>query len=186
MWGCALSDVRVGVEREWAAHRAQLLAVLEQLKGLDRDAPEFDAAFGRLEVAGAELLRFEGTIPARLAEPARQVTARLVTWAAWTHAGAAALLVAAMALGWMSTSWSLATVLMLVLAAAFGSQTISAADHQRRRGACWLVFAAAPLPPAAGLWTGWLMVAWLLAWALAFFVVHFEKLVTATDGVGTR
>ncbi|WP_432190422.1 hypothetical protein [Streptomyces sp. Tue6028] len=137
-----------------------------QIERLDHDATSFDEQYEQLLACGEQLLEFERLLPARLAEPRRRRTEKIVKWS-WLGESivTVALIVTVFLLG--HTAWWLVLLIPHLLATMLGwSVTVTADRHKQQRAIaiglhvpCLLVALV-----SLGVLSGWWITAIVIGW----------------------
>ena len=129
-----------------------------------------DSEFEALVEHARTLLAFEQQLPARLAEPQRLRSERIIFWSWRVQSGVAAALIAAVLL-FGHTAWWLALVVPHLLATLAGwSLKATPKEHRDRRGAAiglhfvGVLFVLVVL----GVLSAWFTIAVLVGWAVVF------------------
>ncbi|GGT54201.1 hypothetical protein GCM10010271_67580 [Streptomyces kurssanovii] len=100
-----MGDTRHGIAIEVARLQGDISAALSRLEGLPEQNPRYEAAFNDVIAASSTLLAYETEIPAKLQEPHRKASKKVMQWASWAHLGGAGLLALAPLTGWISWWW---------------------------------------------------------------------------------
>ncbi|WP_331723979.1 hypothetical protein [Streptomyces sp. NBC_00005] len=144
----------------------------EVLKHSPRDE-QFAVEYARLVNVTGKLVEFEKALPARLAEPARRLSTRIVRWSWAGQSVVAAALIGVVLVSDRSGWWLVLLVPHLAATVAGAFQTVDAGRHVFRRKV------------AIGLRviSMWFLIAILIGWALVWGAVLDE---TETSAKGAK
>ncbi|WP_158677829.1 hypothetical protein [Streptomyces sp. SPB074] len=166
------------LQREIGVRRAEALEY-------DVDADEFTVEYARLVEATSELVEFEETIPARLAEPERRRSERIVTWSWRGEAVVGAVLIALVFVLDHSAWWLVLLVPHFALTAAGCYQKVDTEQHRDRRFAALTLHMVALLIALISLSviTRWCILAAAAGWLL---IAGLSMDSTGADPKGAR
>ncbi|NNN32181.1 hypothetical protein HLK59_17795 [Streptomyces sp. S3(2020)] len=156
----------------------------EVLKHSPRD-DQFAAEYARLVSVTGKLVEFEKALPARLAEPARRLSTRIVRWSWVGQAVVAAALISAVFV-WDHSGWWLVLLVPHLAATVAGAfQTVDAVRHWFRRKVAIGLHAVGVLVVLVSLRviSLWFLIAILIGWALLWSAVLDE---TGTSAKGAK
>ncbi|MDV9186834.1 hypothetical protein R6L23_01050 [Streptomyces sp. SR27] len=143
------------------------------------DEDRFAAGYAELVKAVGELVEYDTTIPQRLAEPARQLSERIVRWSWRGQAAVAAVMVVLVFALDMSGGWLLLLLPHLLGTLGGSFQKVDAGDHMTRRYATLAVHVVGVLVVLVTLSviSAWFIVLILFIWVPLFgsFVEDADK-----------
>jgi hypothetical protein len=184
-WG-AMSDVHHEIASEVARRQAGITAALQALQELEPDHPQYEAAFDRVVRAGGQLLAYERTIPAQLAEPHRRISAHLVRTVAAVQFAEAAALITLAGVGIVGWGWIILLVVPL-FAAGFGwTYQVTTENHGDMRASAYTMLAPMALAPPVVLHviSRWFIILLVFAWIVAFSIASDAEIYPASKGEG--
>ncbi|MFE5484119.1 hypothetical protein [Streptomyces sp. NPDC056527] len=149
------------------------------------DEDRFAAGYAELVSAVGELVEYDRTIPQRLAEPARQLSERIVLWSWRGQAVVTAVMVVLVFALDLSGGW-LVLLIPHLLGTLVGSiQKVDADAHMARRVAAFAVHVVGVLVVLVtlGVISAWFILLILAAWVPLFGTVVED---TTTKKGGTR
>ncbi|MDX3697639.1 hypothetical protein PV726_47175 [Streptomyces europaeiscabiei] len=148
--------------------KTDLTAQHARVKELDPGDAEFDSQYTAMVQRAQELLAYEQTLPARLAEPQRLRSEQIVRWS-WRGQTAVALALITVVLASDRTVWWLLLLIPHLLATLLG-WTIKGIvqQHKQQRGIAFALHALCLLMilVVVGVLPTWWIIAVLIAWAL--------------------
>ncbi|MFK4070486.1 hypothetical protein [Streptomyces sp. NPDC029674] len=161
-----MGNTKRELEHQYGELQKRLQNHYARLEDLSAGDDGFAAQYQELVTSGNKLLEFERTLPARLAEPDRQLSERIVHWS-WRGQGVLALTLIVLVFVLDHSGWWLLLLLPHLMAVLAGSfQTVAVVDHLRRRKVCIGVHLAGVLVALISLSviSTWFLVLLVLVW----------------------
>ncbi|WP_149563174.1 MULTISPECIES: hypothetical protein [Streptomyces] len=171
------------VRREYAGLQQQIAGYCEAIEDLEPGELEFNRVYDQLVRSTRQLVAADAELPAKLAEPGRQLSERIVRWSWRSQAvlGAAMVVMVAIPAVWSPSAWWLLLVLPHAVAVLAGIRVpVPARSHIDLRAAAIVLHPVGALVVAVvtGLIAAW----WIVAVAVGWLVVGTLTM----DKAGTR
>lgn len=164
------------IRSEYSGLQKQIAGHCEQIEDLEPGELEFNRVYDQLVRSTRRLVALGADLPAKLAEPGRYLSERIVRWS-WrgqAAAGAALAVLVLIPVGWSPSAWWLLLLIPHTLAAlAGGGMNVPAKDHMALRAlaialhlVCAVVIVAV-LGVISPWWTIAAVVGWLIIGGIA-------------------
>ncbi|MCZ7430137.1 hypothetical protein [Streptomyces sp. WMMC1477] len=172
------------IRSEYAGLQQQIAGYCEEIEDLEQGELEFNRVYDQLVRSTRQLVAADAELPAKLAEPGRHLSERVVRWSWRGQAALGAMLavVAAVPASWSPSAWWLLLIIPHTAAALAGSRIrVPARGHMDLRAAAIVLHPVCALVIAivTGLVSAW----WILAVAVGWVVVGG---LTMDDKAGKR
>ncbi|GAA4658653.1 hypothetical protein GCM10023347_07440 [Streptomyces chumphonensis] len=160
------------IRSEYGELQQQIAGYCEEIEDLEQGELEFNRVYDQLVRSTRQLVAAHSGLPAKLAEPGRHLSERIVRWSWRSQAalGAALAVVTAVPAAWSPSAWWLLLIIPHTAAALAGSRIRVPADgHRELRAAAIALHPVCALVVAivTGLVSAW----WILAAAVGWLVV---------------
>lgn len=168
--GGAMSSVEQ-IRSEYAGLQKQIAGHCQQIEDLEPGELEFNRVYDQLVRSTKQLVALDADLPAKLAEPGRYLSGRIVRWS-WrgqAAAGAALAVLAVVPVGWSPSAWWLLLLIPHTLAAlAGGGMNVPAKDHMELRvlAIALHLVCAVVIVVAVGVISPWWTIAAVVGWLI--------------------
>ncbi|MFB7454958.1 hypothetical protein [Streptomyces sp. NPDC056194] len=165
-----MSSAEQEVTRQFAKLQQRVGDRRAQVLSASSDKDALESGYAELLRAVDELVEFDKTVPARLAEPARLLSEQIVRWSWGVQAAVAAVLIVLVFILDLSGGWLVVLVPHLLATLSGYFQKVSSDDHMTRRFATIALHAAGLLVALVtlGVISLWFLVLVLVIWVPLF------------------